>query len=198
MATRNGVRVVRDDTAKALAALKRLAGLDVLVGVPSANANRDDDTPLNNAQLAYIHTFGSTIQVAEREATVGRKNGRFAKAKNATYETSHTVPAHEIVIPPRPFLEPGIVNATPKTTPRLKAAANLALQGNFDGAERQLHAAGLIAQNEVRAVINAGPPPPLAESTIRSRRSRGRTGTVPLVDTGELRNSITYVVRAKT
>jgi hypothetical protein len=33
---------------------------------------------------------------------------------------------------------------------------------------------------------------------LRARRARGRTGDVPLVDTGELRNSITYVIRKAT
>lgn len=192
-----GVRKTRDDVAKVLSSIKQLSGLDVLVGVPSTKADREDGDPINNAQLAYIHTFGSTIQVAAREQTVGRKGNRFAKAKNATSQTTHTVPAHEIVIPPRPFLEPGVQNAQPKTTPRLKRAAELALTGDFDAAEKELHKAGLIAQNEVRAVINAGVAPALADSTLRSRRSRGRTGTVPLIDTGELRNSITYVVRKK-
>lgn len=194
---KSGVRVIRDDVAKTLGAIKKLTGLDVLVGVPSTKADRDDGEPINNAQLAYIHTFGSTIQVPAREQTIGRRGNRFARAADADRMTTHTIPAHEVVIPPRPFLEPGVKNAQPKTTPRLKRAAELAVQGDFDGAEKELHKAGLIAQNEVRAVINAGVAPPLAESTLRNRRSRGRTGTVPLIDKGELRNSISYVVRKK-
>jgi hypothetical protein len=194
---KSGTRIVRDDVARVASAIKKLTGLDVLVGVPSDKADRDDGEPINNAQLAYIHTFGSTIQVGEREATVGRRGGRFATAKKATSQTTHTVPAHEVVIPPRPFLEPGVRNAMPKVVPRFKRAAEAALRGDIGAARSQLDAAGLIAQNEVRAVINAGVAPPLAESTIRARRARGRTGTVPLIDKGELRNSITYVVRKK-
>ena len=63
-----------------------------------------------------------------------------------------------------------------------------------------LHRVGLTAQNSVRRVINAGVAPPLAASTLRSRRTRKvakRTGTVALIDTGQLRNSITYVIRPK-
>lgn len=192
---KTGVRIVRDDVAKTMRAIKRLVGLDVLVGVPSSKADRDDGEPINNAELAYIHTFGSTIQIPAREQTVGRKNGKFAKAKKATSTTTHTIPAHEVVIPPRPFLVPGVQNAVPKTTPKLRKAAQLALRGDMPGAETELNKAGLVAQNEVRAVINAGVAPELAESTKRARRARGRTGEVPLIDTGELRNSITYVVR---
>jgi hypothetical protein len=195
---KSGVKKTRDDVAAVMASIKRLTRMDVLVGVPSTKADRDDDAPLNNAQLAYIHTFGSTIHVPTREATVGRRNGKFASAKRATSQSTHTVPAHEIVIPPRPFLIPGVENAEPRTVPKLAAAARLALTGDFPGAEKKLNEAGIIAQNEVRAVINAGVPPPLAESTLRARRARGRTGDVPLVDTGELRNSITYVIRKAT
>lgn len=192
-----GVKKTRDDTAVLMASIKRLASLDVLVGVPSTKADRDDGEPINNAQLAYIHTFGSTIQVPEREQTIGRRNGRFAKPSKAKAFTTHTIPAHEVVIPPRPFLEPGVQEALPKITPRLAAAARLALSGDPYGAEDQLHAAGLIAQNAVRAVINAGVAPALAPGTLASRRARGRTGDIPLIDKGELRNSITYVVRRK-
>lgn len=192
-----GVKMTRDDVVKVMRNIKALTGLDVLVGVPSDKADRQDDTPINNAALAYIHTFGATIKVPERESTVGRRNGRFASAKKATTTTTHTVPAHEIVIPPRPFLEPGIKAAEPRTVPQLKKAAQAALSNDMGGATRHLNIAGLNAQNEVRGVINDGLSPALAESTLRKRRARGRTGDKPLEDTGELRNSITYVVRKK-
>lgn len=194
---KSGLSIKRDTTTKSLASIRRLMGLDVLVGVPSSKAERDDDSPLNNAQLAYIHTYGATIQVPEHEATVGRNGGKFAPVKGAASTTTHTVPAHEVNIPPRPFLEPGVMNAAPKVTQFFKRAAALAAKGEFDAARRELDKAGLVAQNEVRAVINAGIAPPLSERTLRERRARGRTGEVPLIDTGGLRNSITYVIRQK-
>jgi hypothetical protein len=33
--------------------------------------------------------------------------------------------------------------------------------------------------------------------TLERRRAKGRTGTKPLIDTGQLRNAITYVLRKK-
>jgi hypothetical protein len=194
---KSGVKVVRDDVAKMMKSLDRLMGLDVLVGIPSDKASRDDDGPLNNAQIGYIQTYGSTIQVPEKEASVNRRNGKFSKAKKATSTTSHTVPAHEIVIPPRPFLEPGVVNAEPKTTPRLAKAMRAVLSGDSAGAEIELNKAGLEAVSSVRSVITGGIAPELAESTKRRRRAKGRTGETPLLDTGELNNSISYVVRKK-
>ena len=57
------------------------------------------------------------------------------------------------------------------------------------------HAAGLIAQNSVRRTLTTAAYRPLSERTLAERRARGRTGTKPLIDTGQYRNSITYVVR---
>lgn len=100
-------------------------------------------------------------------------------------------------IPPRPFLVPGVEDATPKVTPHLQKSVEAALEGDLSGAERRMGSAGLVAQNSVRAKINSGIKPDLRPSTIADRLRRGRTGTVPLVDTGQLRNSITFVIRRK-
>lgn len=116
---------------------------------------------------------------------------------NATLGYIHEFGSPKANIPPRPFLYPGVHNARNKVMPRIREATRAVLKGDNEAASRQLHAAGLIAVNEVRAVINAGPPPELSERTLAARRARGRTGTVPLIDTGQLRNSITYVLRVK-
>lgn len=100
-------------------------------------------------------------------------------------------------LPPRPFLVPGVAAAEGKVSPHLQKAVEAALDGDLTGAERRMGAAGLTAQNSVRARINSGIDPALKESTMADRRRRGRTGTVPLIDTGQLRNSITYVIRKR-
>ncbi|NSX05087.1 hypothetical protein [Cupriavidus gilardii] len=100
-------------------------------------------------------------------------------------------------LPARPFLVPGVSDSLPKATAQLEKAATAALEGDPAAVERRLSSAGLEAQNSVRAKINSGIKPDLKPSTIADRLRRGRTGTVPLVDTGQLRNSITYVIRRK-
>jgi hypothetical protein len=97
----------------------------------------------------------------------------------------------------------------------LKRAAQLALKSDPAGFERMLNALGLLAQNNIRAKIAEGIPPPLALSTIlgRLKASTGIAGAraelrrrmggappsmdlaKPLIATGQLRNSITYVIR---
>lgn len=100
-------------------------------------------------------------------------------------------------IPARPFLVPGVRDSEEKVAPHLRKAADAAMERKPSKVRQQYDAAGLIAQNVVRAIINRGINPPLKKSTIAARKRRGRMGTKPLIDTGQLRNSITYVIRKK-
>lgn len=199
-------RVVIDNTADLQRALTALVRKQVMVGVPGDETMRNDGGEITNADLAYIHTYGGVIRIPEREQSIFRlvdsegnfqRGGKFVRRAKSNFETVHAVPAHTVTIPPRPFLVPGIEKAQDKITDSLGKAAESALTGNMSGIDQSLHKAGLEAQNSVRAVINAGVAPELSENTIKARRQRGRTGTKPLVDTGQLRNSIVYVLRVK-
>lgn len=100
-------------------------------------------------------------------------------------------------IPARPHLVPGVRKAQSETLPLLKAAAQSILSGDSAEANRSLEQAGTLAANSVKSVITNAEFVPLAPDTIRNRLSRGRTGDKPLIDTGQYRRSITYVVRDK-
>jgi phage gpG-like protein len=100
-------------------------------------------------------------------------------------------------IPARPFMEPGIKDNTDKIVPYLEAAAREAVLGNASGVTKNLTAAGITAATGIKMKIQTGPFIPLKPSTIAQRQRRGRMGTRPLIDTGQLRNAITFVVRAK-
>jgi hypothetical protein len=49
----------------------------------------------------------------------------------------------------------------------------------------------------VKAKINSNIQPKLADSTLEARRRRGVTRENTLVDTAQLRNSVTHVIRSK-
>jgi hypothetical protein len=100
-------------------------------------------------------------------------------------------------IPARPFLIPGVENVQPEVLEEFRAGAKGALNGDTGQVERSMARAGLKAQNAVRAKIQDGPFAPLAPKTLAARRKRGRSGEKPLLDTGQLRNSVTYVIRKK-
>ncbi len=103
--------------------------------------------------------------------------------------------APEANIPPRPFLVPGVESAQDQIVSRLRRAGAAATRNDQTGVEQQLNAAGITGQTAVRVQMTDGDFEPLKAATLAARRSRGRTGTHPLIDTGQLRNSITYVLR---
>jgi len=100
-------------------------------------------------------------------------------------------------IPARPWLVPGVQDAQAECAERLKKGASAVLSGNRAGADAALTAAGLTAEMAVKAKINSNIQPELAESTLDARRRRGVTRENTLVDTAQLRNSVTHVVRSK-
>jgi hypothetical protein len=57
---KSGVTTVVDNVAKVLAGMNALATQRVMVGIPSTKADRrEDGSPINNAQLGYIHENGA-------------------------------------------------------------------------------------------------------------------------------------------
>lgn len=161
-----------------LAALQILGKTDVMVGIPHGESRAD--AGLTNAEIGYTQENGSPLQN----------------------------------IPERPFLMPGVEAVQDQIADRLGKAAMAAMDGLPAAVVRQLNAAGMLAQNSVRATINSGEFEPLALSTIKKRARKGRKGArkylrqleqgpadsnlvKPLIDTGQLRNSITYVLRDK-
>jgi hypothetical protein len=100
-------------------------------------------------------------------------------------------------IPERPFLVPGVESASKQFVPHLKAAGLSALEGKSEMIQRDFDRAGMVAANSVKAKITEGPFTPLSPKTLAKRRAKGRTGERPLIDTGQLRRSVTHVVRKK-
>lgn len=167
---KSGLTVRADNAASILESLKKLSGMDVLVGIPADKAEREDGAKLNNAEIGYLQSTGATIQLDGVTVT----------------------------LPPRPFLDMGIENTKPRTIEYLKAAATAALEGNSDSAMRELERAGIVASDGAKAVISAGDQlHPLSEKTKEKRREQGIPGDKPLYAHGYLLRSITYVVRSK-
>lgn len=161
--------VVRDNTKALDDILKELGSHQVLVGIPAETASRDD-SPINNAAIGYILETG----------------------------------APEQNLPARPFLHPGVASARDDIAKvaRKTLIQALSLSGSTSGSaqtiQNGLAQMGLVAANAVRRRVDTGDFAPLAPSTIYRRQRRAnapRSGEKPLVDTGQLRNAVTYVVR---
>jgi len=134
------------------------------------------------------------VLVGIPSAAAGRKEGAITNA-SLGYIHENGSPANNI--PARPFLVPGAASISAQASARFEATARAALSGKDDAVEKGLNEVGLIGQNAVRARINSGEFAPLSEQTLAARRRRGRSGTKPLIDSGQLRNSITYSIRPK-
>ena len=151
------------------AAMGTLERNQVLVGIPAQNAPR----------------------------TAAEAKAQDAKINNAALGYIHNFGLPSKNIPQRQFLEPGILNASDGISVRMEKAAQGALDGDSTAVKNNLSATGIIATSSVKMKISSNIPPPLAESTLAARRRRGRTGTKTLIDTGQLRNSISFVIRPK-
>lgn len=143
-------------------------------------------------------------EIGRRDVLVGipgeaseREDAPFGNA-GIGYINENGSPAQNI--PPRPHLQPGVRSVQDETTAQLKLAALAVLDGKSGRAEQYLARAGVIAANAVKRYIIIGNLTPLAPSTLYARKHRKvapRNGENPLIDTGEYRRTITYVVRDK-
>jgi len=162
-----------------LQAVGELSKVDVLVGIPHGEARTDGDG-LTNAQIGYLQETGS--------------------------------PAMNI--PARAFLVPGVGEVQEVVGDKLVKAVDAALAGNHKRMMMLLESAGAVAMNSVRAYFVNGEFAPLSMATIRARAQRGRKGAKkylkqvalgsaedglvrPLIDTGQLRKSVTYIIMKK-
>jgi len=183
---KSGIQKVVDNLPKLKRSFASLTKEDVYVGVPSTDPQRKPEPDEPKNPL--------------NNATIAYIQDNGSPAAN---------------IPQRQFMIPGIQAARGRIINTFKAGAKSALHGNVNAANEALHRAGLQAQESIRSAINQGIPPPLAESTLKSRARRGSKGAKieleerskglpasttyakPLVNTAQLRNAINYVIRPK-
>lgn len=178
-----GLKVTKDGLEQIKARVFDMTTQEVLVGFPEDTTERKNDelpTAVTNATLAYIHDNG----------------------------------APEQNIPARPFMIPGINDAKARVADKMGQMARAVVAGR-DVVERGFIQVGTLVQTAIRKKINEGVPPPLADATLRARAARGRKGAQaeldaraqglpagtalakPLVDTGQLRNAVNWVIRRR-
>jgi hypothetical protein len=146
----------------------------LLIGIPVDTNAREGvvigGRNIGNAQLAFWHEFGT------------------------------------VTVPARPFLIPGVASVQEQMAVKFAEAARDALLGNTDSSDQKMSQAGIIAVRAVQRRIQAGIPPPLRPGTIAARRRRSpgssyrrkattAADTTPLIDTGSMLRSITWVIR---
>ena len=171
-------------------ALEKLALKDVLVGIPQEGSSRKSGEGITNAELAYIHTHGIRNIGMRQEMQGSLDHGTPYSKAYEMYIQAHGSPLWNS--PPRPIIEPAIEDMKGPISEQLRQAIVAALEGG--NPEPALKRAGMLGQNAARGWFvnpknNWAPNSPL---TIAKKKS-----DKPLINTGELRKSITFIVRER-
>ena len=174
-----------DNFSKTLDSLQFIRAHDVYVGIQQKDDSREDDD-VTNAELLFIHTNGARVKKR-------RKKG----SANDLYVLSNGSPYFNI--PPRPVIEPALKSDQKRLSSMMKQAAKYAFDGNKSEALRQLELVGTRGRDvSKRWFVNPDNNwPPNSEVVQERKRRKGSTNPRPLIDTGELKNSISYFVRTK-
>lgn len=168
---------------------------DLLVGVSAYGSGRSREGEINNAELVYIHTHGVDKKAVRQNIQRLRQQGmNFAGARAAAHQMflmTNGSPAYKI--PPRPIIEPAIEANKEAISKKINKALQSFLNQDFVNGEKNLKIAGVFAQNKVRAWFTDSRNgwPPNSPYTIAKKNGKEN----PLIDTGQLRKSITYVVK---
>lgn len=135
--------------------------------------------------------------MSNKSALVGipgdQKHG---KTSNSELGFIHEFGSDHAHIPARPFLLPGIKKEKNRILEVFKNNLPKVLAG--EDAHITFNKVGIIARDSIKNMLRNGPFAPLAEATIAARRrsrTSGKAGTKPLIDTGQLLNSINYVIK---
>ena len=97
-------------------------------------------------------------------------------------------------VPERSFLRSTIRAEQQRYKTLFAAEMRRELKRKHADPKRPLHVVGNVAASDVQQTIARGVQPGLSEATLEKRRERGFSGTKPLIETGQLKSSITYSV----
>ena len=139
------------------------------------------------------------VYIGIADDTTEREEEGTKEITNAELLFIHTNGSPINNIPSRPVIEPAIKNDRDRLSKMMKKAAQLFLKGEKQEAINQLRKVGMRGQNVSRAWFlnpeNGWPPNSPAVQAAKIRK--GANVPRPLIDTGELRKSITYFVKTK-
>lgn len=141
------------------------------------------------AALAQIKKSQVLVGIPEDKAA--RKEGQIGNAALLFIHTNGSPLQH---IPARPVIEPAIEAHKPEITQELKEAAAGYLDHNSQAAMRHLRRAGMLGRN---AAISWFTDPRNAWAANSPLTVARKGSDRPLLDTGQLRRSLTYIVETK-
>jgi len=182
-----GFQELQDELMKELSALKSDKVVTIGIHEEAGNVESGDITM---AGLGATHEFGADIKHPggtsygyASKAAADRDEVRFLK-DGAGYMVLGVTQPHDINIPARPWLEPGVESATPEVLATIQ-------DGMDEGKtmDQIIESIGVVAEGAVKVYMTELKTPPNAASTIRNKGSSN-----PLIDTGAMRQSVTHKV----
>lgn len=180
------VSITNDLTKDIKKSLEDLAKKTICVGVPDSTEH--PDSKITNAELLYVHSHGV------RDTTMRRKMQHDLDS-GIPYSKAHEMYVHENGSPlwnspPRPVLEPAMDNSKEAIAEQMAKVAEAALDNNNLSVE--LEKVGMLGQNIARDWFT-NPENKWHKNSDNTIKRKG--SDKPLIDTGELRKSITYTIK---
>lgn len=175
--------------------LKRLGGLEkraLYVGVPKSTAMKrgGGESEITNAELLYVHTHGSRKVAIRKAMDKMMKSGRTYSEAYQMYLYSNGSALY--AVPPRPVIGPALKAHRKEIGKGFQRIYKAAADGNEAALKNAINWTGMKTQNACRDWFYDARNgwPKNAPRTIKVKGSER-----PLIDSGNLRNSIIYVVR---
>lgn len=152
---------------------------------------RETDKQLQAVQKSIKELKRIDVLVGVPQEEAGREQNDITNAELLYIHTNGS-PANNI--PPRPIVEPAIQDSKEEIGTLLKEAILKALEGDTGGAIAGMEKAGTQGENAVKGWFT-NPKNGWAENAESTKKRKG--SSKPLIDTGQLRKSITHVVKKK-
>ena len=173
--------------------LEEIAKTRILVGIPEDNKTIEEQNKKNNEEYQkHTDEFIREHNITDEKKIKKLKNRNINNLTNAQKLFINSRGSPATGMPARPVLEPAIQDKFDQISAKIREGVIKGLEGDMEGFREDYEMAGLMG---VSASINwfDNPKnnwPPNAERTIKQKGSNS-----PLIDTGEMRKAITYVIR---
>lgn len=148
---------------------------------------KKDNTKELLKKLEAMKNLDLLVGVPQSESTRDEEENEITNAQ-LMFIHSEGSPVHNI--PPRPVIDITLKEEKTKINEKFKKALNMVLQGA--NPKEELEKLGIYVVNKIKANFGSDKLAPLKPETIKSKGSDR-----PLIDTSQLRDSITYIVRQK-
>lgn len=181
---------VKDNSNILEKALEGLKDMEVYIGIPEEKSSRPKlDEGINNAELAFVHTNGIRTKSMRKDMKDDIDQFGYHAAYDM-YIQAHGSPLWQS--PPRPIIEPSIEDDKETISEYMQEAVKAIMDGDKAKAEYYLNLAGQEGQKAAQDWFT-NPKNGWAPNSPHTTEEKGSDR--PLIDTGELRKAITYVIR---